>query len=1067
MLAGAILLLIVSLGASDPGEEPFTVQSARTGEVIDWKVISANGGTRSSTNFRLSGAAGQTAIGTRVSTNFLIKQGFLAGLSGGGGSPMPTIVSTSQAINELNVAVSADVEATFNIDMDPVTITTSSFIVHGSQTGLHSGTVSYSGPMRTATFDPSGDFAEGEVVTAILTTAVQSSTGVPLPESHVWSFTADAIGGTGTLETPSTYSTADGPNKIAAADLDNDGAMDLVTSNYNSNGVSVLMNNGDGTFGTHTDYAVGTGPLDLVLGDVSGDGKIDIITGDWNTDSVSVLINAGGGGFSHYQYQVDAMPFAVVAVDFDGDGDLDLATANGTSNSISVLFNNGDGSFAASDYYATGGYTNYLAAADLDRDGDIDLAVTLSSSVKVFQNDGAGMFIISGEFPVVNDATSILAADLDGDGNADLTTVSYVNDSVSVLLNTGPASFAPAVSYFSGENSYGLCASDLDDDGDLDISVVRHNAHEVSLLFNDGSGVLSAPVIYACSYSPRGVVSADFDNDHDMDLACSNRNSDDVAVFMNESGAPVPAIIATAQAPHEIGVAADAGIAATFSIDMDETTINGGSFIIHGTCSGMHAGTVSYDAPSRTATFTPAGNFTTGEVVTAILTTAIESSLGVPLPASYVWSFTIDVAGGGGDFVLDAGYSVDDSPYSICAADLNGDGHTDLATASYTGAPGISVLMGNGDGSFGTYAAYTATDDPVYIVAADFDADGDIDLATANNAANGFSVFLNNGDGTYASEVVYAAGESGRAICASDFNGDGHIDLAVSGHGTDVSIYLNDGAGGFALYARHGLTYLATSLTSGDFDSDGDVDLAAPMWASGEIAVLYNNGQGMFTQGIGYHAIANAIQYHVSTADFEGDGDLDLAVAAYAGADPVVTVLLNDGAGGFFAVDYPVSGGAWSVFSGDIDDDGDIDLAVGSGESDNVSILRNNGDGSFAAYVDYAAGTSASFLCGGDFNDDGSFDLAVLCSGEGETDDYVAILLNQAGYMCGDASGDMTIDIGDAVHLINYIFKSGPAPEPECVGDASGDAAVDIGDAVHLINYIFKGGPPPPDDCCP
>ncbi len=73
----------------------------------------------------------------------------------------------------------------------------------------------------------------------------------------------------------------------------------------------------------------------------------------------------------------------------------------------------------------------------------------------------------------------------------------------------------------------------------------------------------------------------------------------------------------------------------------------------------------------------------------------------------------------------------------------------------------------------------------------------------------------------------------------------------------------------------------------------------------------------------------------------------------------------------------------------------------------------------------------------------------------------------ESPYNCGDANSDDAINIADAVYLINYIFKGGPAPEPPCVGDASGDGAVNIGDAVHLINYIFKGGPAPVEDCCP
>ncbi len=63
----------------------------------------------------------------------------------------------------------------------------------------------------------------------------------------------------------------------------------------------------------------------------------------------------------------------------------------------------------------------------------------------------------------------------------------------------------------------------------------------------------------------------------------------------------------------------------------------------------------------------------------------------------------------------------------------------------------------------------------------------------------------------------------------------------------------------------------------------------------------------------------------------------------------------------------------------------------------------------------------------------------------------------------GDANNDDQINVGDAVYLINYIFRSGPGPipYPVCSGDANGDCTSNVGDAVYLINYVFKGGPPP------
>jgi len=61
----------------------------------------------------------------------------------------------------------------------------------------------------------------------------------------------------------------------------------------------------------------------------------------------------------------------------------------------------------------------------------------------------------------------------------------------------------------------------------------------------------------------------------------------------------------------------------------------------------------------------------------------------------------------------------------------------------------------------------------------------------------------------------------------------------------------------------------------------------------------------------------------------------------------------------------------------------------------------------------------------------------------------------------GDANSDGIVNVGDAVFLINHIFREGPAPDPYLSGDANCSDNVDVGDAVYLINYIFRGGPPP------
>ncbi|MDD4051872.1 MAG: dockerin type I domain-containing protein, partial [candidate division Zixibacteria bacterium] len=68
------------------------------------------------------------------------------------------------------------------------------------------------------------------------------------------------------------------------------------------------------------------------------------------------------------------------------------------------------------------------------------------------------------------------------------------------------------------------------------------------------------------------------------------------------------------------------------------------------------------------------------------------------------------------------------------------------------------------------------------------------------------------------------------------------------------------------------------------------------------------------------------------------------------------------------------------------------------------------------------------------------------------------------GYICGNANGDAAVNVGDAVYIIAYVFRGGPAPVPVSAGDANCDGKLNVGDAVYTISYIFREGPAP---CCP
>jgi len=68
-------------------------------------------------------------------------------------------------------------------------------------------------------------------------------------------------------------------------------------------------------------------------------------------------------------------------------------------------------------------------------------------------------------------------------------------------------------------------------------------------------------------------------------------------------------------------------------------------------------------------------------------------------------------------------------------------------------------------------------------------------------------------------------------------------------------------------------------------------------------------------------------------------------------------------------------------------------------------------------------------------------------------------------WMLGDANQDWQVNILDAVFLINFLYKGGPAPIPIVMGDVNGSCSINLLDITHIINYLYKGGPTPVVGC--
>jgi hypothetical protein len=363
---------------------------------------------------------------------------------------------------------------------------------------------------------------------------------------------------------------------------------------------------------------------------------------------------------------------------------------------------------------------------------------------------------------------------------------------------------------------------------------------------------------------------------------------------------------------------------------------------------------------------------------------------------------------------IDVGETKSSGPGAVIGVDLNCDGFTDLAILDTEGS--LQVLLGEGDGGFQVLPPTVTGASPMSLAAGDFTGQGHPDVAyTIGSSVN---ILIGHGDGTFATNpasfpVDPAGNGQGFAIAVGDVNGDKRLDLVIADNVT-----------------------------------------------SGLVSVLLGNGDGTFQSPQSYPVGSGA--YGVALADFNQDGQLDIAVSTDGpGASPVVSVLLNLGGGTFgpaLQVPAPDADPPAGVVAADFNGDGRPDIAVVGTLSDQVDVMLAAPDGGFAAATPYAVPSvdptdpEPFGLVLGDFNGDGILDLAVVNTQDGSA----AVLLGNGngGFSSGGAWNIASPGTNQplAEGIAAWSVYSSAVPHNLAVTDATNGPNLDTGTVTLLEN---------------
>lgn len=246
--------------------------------------------------------------------------------------------------------------------------------------------------------------------------------------------------GNGTFNPPQFLNTPNAPHGVGVLDVDGDGDTDVAVACSGGNTVALYLNNGSGLFSGPTNFeSGGNGEYGLIAADMNNDGILDLVCGTRDSQDACVMRCNGNATFTTTDVEdIGGSVWVIVAGDLNGDGNMDIASANSFSANGAILLGNGAGQFGAATTYPSTGHTASSDIGDVDGDGDLDwlLSAFGGQNWRLFTNNGNGVFTYHSDITAPSNPSCAAFFDTDNDGDLDVALFDEIADVVVILKNT-------------------------------------------------------------------------------------------------------------------------------------------------------------------------------------------------------------------------------------------------------------------------------------------------------------------------------------------------------------------------------------------------------------------------------------------------------------------------------------------------------------------------------------------------------------------------------------------------------------------------------------------------------